>query len=343
MLLNALWWCFGFSLMREKMKTKKLVLGFCVLAAATGSAPQVFGEGISQRDLLYCISDTGRRLLAQGRLVGVEKRLQIETAELASMCNEEIGFVRKIRESERRSYILGTIANDKEREINKEVSDRQGDLTRAENALKGARYFRRLRSAICEWRKSKLEKAEQKEALILAQVADLRRDAADFIRATNQDRARALTFHTERVARLTKIAEGWMSEHEKGLIADAESFRRGGLSVADLEMMEGRLIIDVVVLDAAERIRSDLERVRDAIWCNQLPNDYEWFHLNVGGGRWLYRKLTAKYSPGYVGYVLDRSFGQIDRLKSAFSGSDHLEAQVRARLDRAASGAAPTS
>jgi hypothetical protein len=157
--------------------------------------------------------------------------------------------------------------------------------------------------------------------------------ADGFTEAANQTRTGASEFNAARVARLTEFTTARINERETDLIADAESFRRGGLSVAELEMMEGRLAIDVVVLDAAELISRDEERVNDAAY-DQLPEDYyEWFCLNVGGGRRLYNKLVAEYRPKKVDYACSADFNvQIERLKSAFSGSAHLEAQVRARL-----------
>jgi hypothetical protein len=317
------------------MKTKKLVLGFCVLAAVAGSAPQVFCEDISPRDMLNCISDPRRRDEAQYRLAATKERLQANTAELASMCNNVIGLVSKIRESERRAYILGTIANGKEREIKNEVECRQNDLTRAKSALKGARYFRRLRTAIVTWRKSKLEKAEQKKTLILAQVASLRGVAADITETAKQDRAAASALNAKLAALLTEIATAELGRHARSLGDDVESFKRGELSVHELEMMEGRLAEGAAVFDETISRDSNLERVRNAIECRQLPCDYDWFCREVGGGRRLYRKLTAMYQPREINLFLNQSFRQIDRLQHVFNGSYRLETEVRASLHEA--------
>jgi hypothetical protein len=101
--------------------------------------------------------------------------------------------------------------------------------------------------------------------------------------------------------------------------------------------MEERLVEDLAVFRAVNSRHRDMRRVCDAALC-KWPDDYDWFRDKVGGGRRLYNKLAAGYRPGLIGY-LGKGLDQIERLMRAFSEAEPLEADVRARLYRAASGA----
>jgi hypothetical protein len=101
----------GVFLRVGKMNTKKLVLGFCSLAAVTGSAPQVFGdnpvsaaevqwrEALSQRDAVYV-----KKRDAMKREIGAKIQ------KIADMGNDEARYVATALLCEHRAHLLYNIS-----------------------------------------------------------------------------------------------------------------------------------------------------------------------------------------------------------------------------------------
>jgi hypothetical protein len=98
----------AFSLRRKKMKTKKLVLGFCVLAAVTGSAPQVFGKKpVSLKGLLIAAIPDGRiRSTYEAAYDAVVLQLKERIEDFVKIGNDEVRLVSEVFLKQRRLHHL---------------------------------------------------------------------------------------------------------------------------------------------------------------------------------------------------------------------------------------------
>jgi hypothetical protein len=324
------------------MYTKKLVLGFCVLAAVTGSAPHVFGEESLQSRLAEAIHDDRIRVEHQAALAATEQKLHAEVVALASMGEDEVRLVREAVLKARRAHILcesHALDDSKLRAIDASVACIQSDLdTAVWGAANGATFFRERNEAEVDRLKSILAEARQPERRILEQRS-IRRSMIIKIRGEmRQARKEAYALHDQRVAHVTALCDTTIRERERSLHADLDGF--GSLwnySIDEIVQMEMRAIGDLAALNAAELIRSDVirvsERIKEAV--REEHDDYAWFHDVTGLDREVYDKWQASFYATQLVYNPDEITltEPLDRLRGALAPSEDIEVAVRINLN----------
>jgi hypothetical protein len=307
------------------MNTKKLVLGFCVLAAVTGefwgnavtgteAAPQVFGnEAVTGRGapavsvlmspsemLTEAFPDEESRAQYVDGLNVLEREAKANADKLVEVGNDEVNRVKSALSSEHRAHLLGELAiRDVKLVDEKKIARIQRDLEKAEKRVERAWFFVEWRKAKVEKLKLKLADAEQKRDRMLEQVAALCHTANGCIDKAQQHRSAASALHTQRVAAITNAC-ALLPLSINGIRADEDRLH-AGLAITDLQELALKIIGYIVVAREADRVLAatlrGAECLRNAFHEGQY--DYDWFS---GGNRGLYETLMLSYEPKMLGY-----------------------------------------
>jgi hypothetical protein len=325
---------------RKNMETKKLVLGFCALAAVTGGAPQVFGVPVALKRLLaLAIPDDGIRTKYEADYDAVLQQLKEEVGAFVGHCNEEVKLIRNAYLKEHQAHFLRAI-NDSNtpgvRAIDERVAGMRRDLAKAEKAVKAAKeskFFIWWNQTKVNRLTSKIGKAEQQRTCILQKSAARESLAARLINEARQSRLAAYAFHDKRVALVNTLCD--TSAREDSMLADSEAWGSvGGLSIPCAAKMEMSVHEYLAVIRAAKSMRYAVTWVNDSVnrAVKRMPG-YAWFCENGGNSR-LYDKLSAPYCcKGSIFYLGDAALvAPIDRLCDVTAGAIAIEAIVRKRL-----------
>jgi hypothetical protein len=317
------------------MNTKKLVLGFCVLAAVTGSAPHVFGGESLQDRLAEAIPDNRIRAECETALASTEQQFQAKVDDLASMGDEEVRLVRDAILKDRRAHLLDEIMISdfsKINAINEEIRCIHSDLCKADYPL-----FFSQKQAKVDMLKSKLKETKQQRILMREQIVGHSRLVTEIGCEARQAMKEACLLHAQRVARLNELCDTTISEREGSLSADLDGFRDlGKCSISDQVQMYRRALGDLVVIRAAELIRRDVRRVDRGLWHAvwETQDDYAWFHGVTGLDRSLYNTWQTSFCSLAIDYDSDTKelVAPLDRLRNALFLSNGVENVVRQSL-----------
>jgi hypothetical protein len=314
---------------RKEMNTKKLVFGFCLLAAVTGAAPQVLGMKtlrIPARNLLTKrIPDSERRGAYVETLKDAVLKLINETSCFVKMSNYEVENVKLAALSELKSSLCYKKGYRELRLARENVSGIQNALMNAEVERIDS-FFTKLKTAKVDRLRLKLTEALQQEKLMHGKYTAFCRNARIFAKKAEESWIVVYGYRKQQSDYLAALNDSYLSlaNNIKADLDRVYGLNSNEITVPELELMMVNAIRCIAILQETARRRTFVsrvdERLRDVDWCFRDAAD----RLGVS-----YRKLKDSYCqldcyPG-AGELLQL----MDQLRLALRPALELEKRVR--------------
>jgi hypothetical protein len=289
----------------NEMETRKLVLGFCALAAVTGAAPKAFGdvEVVMLRENMVhwfaeAMKSRKRELPTDAASLAIGERLKAETEKFADLFREEISCVERAFWYEHRAFFLHWLAV-------KELNDACRRTSDLQNELIVAREY----AAEAKIKKLELEFAEaleHKERVL--QKGRLDREAvAACIKAAQTLRELAPVWRAKRLAYLVELnnAERERLVEQRYEFVSVETFS-SEKNIPELEKIRTKAFQDTAVVQEMA-FRKTLEEMFTACISDVLSHHTGDNGLSYAIGDDLdwRREIQSKYHQKEIGYDYD--------------------------------------
>jgi hypothetical protein len=291
-----------------EMKTKKLVLGVCILAAVTVAVPQVFGTIL----VPVLSKDLGRREAYEEELAFTARRLKEETTILADMGDEEVRCIKDVLFYEYHAHFFAEIndhnyqlAINKVGSILESLEDAKRVAELAERRI-FAPFAKRSSAAKVEELRLELAKAKKHRERMFIQLCYGNAVANGYRDVAQKLRDHATELHAERLALFTKLSADEIDRREASLLSDEEKIEQ----LPDIYEIEGirmRSVQDRIILQEFDtRIQAEAKfaiSIKDAI--RNHTND-SWSRIPGTSNDSLWQYLLGTYNQKALVYDDDQ-------------------------------------
>jgi hypothetical protein len=323
------------------MKTRKLALGFCALAAVAGATPEVSVLSATDESKLmldkvikYTTMDPEMQRKYAETVDTTSKVLEEGTIGLKMLGYEEVASVREALRYERRAFFIFGLGRCNVKLADQKVTRAQCDLKKAEDAVKRARFFTWMRKKKSEKRRAELTTALQHRDHMLAQFRLSCSDGAHCTELAQQCWNKASALRAEQIACITGLTEVDIIKHEAGLKADMDRVECSGISTEELEKLAVHGIQYIAVFNEAIRrcsfLLSIASLIEDAL---KSKRDDDWPRDLIGKDVVLYREWQVSCPKQPYDHGVKVFEDQRVRLHTALSGCWTLNARAMALLN----------
>jgi hypothetical protein len=329
------------------MKTRKLLLGFCLLAAVTGSTPQVFGMFAQYvRPLVLkgkgatLSDDPARQARYENLLKATEERVDAECKILKEMRFEEVDCVDKAIDLEHRAYFVRGLAARELEAVCRVTAPMQQQLTIAEEAATRAVFRSTKMEANAKVRTLRLKFAQAfaNKKRVLQKCKDYNDEADTAIEEAQKCRKRARDLRDQRIEYLAKAVSTHIADRggEGKQALDLRKLDEPNCDIEQQEAIRVRFLQDFIIINATYYVHAEgriAGFIEDYI---RSHTDKRW-RGNVGDNdSKLCEKLQEKYhpiKPDYNYRDLTQFERQREQLVTVFGGENDLLEYARFYYD----------
>jgi hypothetical protein len=332
------------------MKTKKLVLGFCALAAIAGGVPQVFGGVLDKlREIVLkgkdgTLSDDGaRQEKYENLLKDAGKRVDEENRILTEMRMAEVTNIKNALDLEHHAHFRRGIAAAVLEVVRKEADTVQRELTKAKENASAIGFFKFRAKKEAE---AKIKALELKLEDALARPEVLQECKNDYDKAENDMklarslRRQARSLREQRIARFANLVNSYIDERggEDCQEVDRTKLENPGCAIVQKEMIRVNALRDLIFWASDDgsvewRVTAQIEKA-----IKRHTDD------SVGWDRWItsaycedVRLLTVEHlgegyhpiEPDYDYKDLTKFAAQTSRIDAVFGGANELQGDTR--------------